>query len=78
MSGVLLFIFTDDSSDSEPSQGADNRAADDDDDVFSRLEESRINLEMELGEATFLKAYKIVQVSDAPSYRTDDVTSFCV
>ena len=34
----------------------------DDDDMFSRLEESRVQLEQELGEETFLKAYKTVQV----------------
>jgi len=30
--------------------------------MFGRLEESRLTLEKQLGDATFLKAYKIVQV----------------
>ncbi|XP_067944061.1 serine/threonine-protein kinase Nek1-like [Watersipora subatra] len=32
-------------------------------DQFCRLEESRVNLEKELGEATFLQAYKIIQAA---------------
>jgi hypothetical protein len=48
---------------------ADDEITDDDDyfeeaDMFSRLEEMREKLEMELGCETFLKAYKSVQVSD--------------
>ena len=35
---------------------------DDEEDKFCRLEESRACLEKELGEATFLQAYKIIQV----------------
>mgnify|MGYP001795125940 CR=1 FL=1 len=41
----------------------------DEEDMFCRLEESRANLERELGDKTFMKAYKIVQVISPSSHR---------
>jgi len=47
---------------SDESEDSDHGSLfEDEDDMFCRLEESRANLEQELGEKTFMKAYKIVQ-----------------
>ena len=50
-------LFVDESSDSDHGS-----MFEDEEDMFCRLEESRANLEKELGDKTFMKAYKIVQV----------------
>ena len=44
------------------SSNEDDDYFEDDDNMFSRLEETRAKLESELGCETFLKAYKTVQV----------------
>ena len=45
------------------SSNEDDDYFEDDDNMFSRLEETRARLESELGCETFLKAYKTVQVN---------------